>query len=201
VTLSIEGWVFNISTSITQGNADLYAISKQMPGQDVTNLFTRTVTDYPACRSSARFATTPLCKSGAVPGVKENGILQDCALGRITQATFDTMRIQNSSLLEGYSWNQVSALKDYLVLDGLVLNLSPYIAANPSPIAGDEVDYAIRSVLGNQTLSGKDATRLFYNRKETHDAIPCLQSRYLAGRIDKVTPGCFISSLLLYTSS
>jgi chitin synthase len=29
-------------------------------------------------------------------------------------------------------------------------------------------------------------------------AIPCLKERYLAGNIDKITPGCFISQLFLY---
>lgn len=87
-----------------------------------------------------------------------------------------------------------------MVIDGIVLNMSPYIVANPVAIPGDEVDFAIRQSLTNQSASGKDATRLFYNRQATKDAIPCLQSRYMAGRIDKITPGCFAASLFLYTS-
>ena len=200
VTLSINGWVFNVSSSITQASVDFYKIAGQMPGQDITNLFTRSLSDYPQCTAAYRYANTPLCNSSAVAGIKETGTLQACPLLNPTDSTFSTLSIQNASLLEGYSWDQVASLKNYLVIDGLVLNLSPYIAANPSAIPNDDVDLAIRQVLSNQTSSGKDATRLFYNRKATHVAIPCLQTRYLAGRIDKVSPGCFVASLFLYTS-
>lgn len=200
MTVSISGWVFNISSSITQENVDLYKISGQMPGQDVTNLFVRDLTDYPKCTGSYRYATTPLCNSSAVAGVKETGTLQACPLPKPTDATFKTLSIQNSSLLEGYSWDQVASLKYYLVIDGFVLNMSPYMSANPTSIPGDDVDLAIRTVLSNQSSSGKDATRLFYNRKDTQTAIPCLLTRYLAGRIDKIPPGCFVATLFLYTS-
>jgi chitin synthase len=74
------------------------------------------------------------------------------------------------------------------------------MAANPDVIAGDEVDFAIRQVLRNQSTSGKDATMLFHHNEHTKQAIPCLQTRYLAGRIDRVAPGCFVASLFLYTS-
>jgi chitin synthase len=200
VTLSVSGWVFNVSTSVTQTNVNFYSLSSQMPGQDVTNLFTRTYTDYPLCTSSLRYSTTPLCNSTKPTGTKENATLQACPLPTMSSATYTTLSIQNSTLYEGYSWDQVAPLKSYLVIDGYVLDMSPYIAANPNPIAGDEVDSAIRQVLNNQSSSGKDATALFYNRQVTKDAIPCLTTRYLAGRIDKVTPGCFVADLFLYTS-
>lgn len=172
-----------------------------MPGQDITNLFLRTTSDYPLCSSIPnRYASTPLCQATAPTGVKENATLQACPLGRPIDQTFSTLRIQNTSRLEGYSWDQVAALPNYLVVDGIVLNMSPYIAANPLPIPNDEVDMVIRQVISNQSSSGKDATRLLYNRRSTQSAIPCLTSRYLAGQIDKITPGCFIASLFLYTS-
>ncbi|KAK8853481.1 chitin synthase 1 [Kwoniella newhampshirensis] len=200
LTLSISGWVFNVSSSLTQQDVDFYALSRQMPGQDITNLFTRTVADYPACTASARYASAPICKSSATSTVRGNGTSQDCPLGRLDDATLSSLQIRNTSLLEGYSWNQVAALKNYLVIDGMVLNMSPYIEANPTAISGDIVDSVIRTVLFNQTSSGKDATRLFYNRKVAQDAIKCLQTRYLAGRIDKIAPGCFVASLFLYVS-
>ncbi|KAK4689436.1 chitin synthase, partial [Tremellales sp. Uapishka_1] len=200
MTLSVSGWVFNVSSSITQTNVDFYSISKQEPGQDITNLFIRNLTDYPKCTSSLRYATTPMCASSKVSTVKENGTLQACPLEKLSAATFTSLQITNTTLLEGYSWDQVSALADYLVIDGVVLNMSPYMSANPTAISNDEVDFTIRQVLGNQTGSGKDATRLFYNRATTRDAIPCLQARYVAGRIDKIAPGCFVASLFLYVS-
>lgn len=88
-----------------------------------------------------------------------------------------------------------------MILDGNVLNLTPYILANPNPIANDTVDRAIRYVL--QVIDGtggKDATRLFHNRNELKSSVPCLVERYYAGHIDKISPGCFISQLFLYVS-
>jgi chitin synthase len=171
-----------------------------MPGQDITNLFQRSLTDYPSCSGSARYASTPLCASTAPTGTKESGTLQSCPLPKLGDATFGTLRIQNTTALEGYSWDQVASLTNYLVVDGIVLNMNPYIAANPLPIDNDDVDKVIRQVLSNQSTSGKDATRLLHNRVSTQQAIPCLTSRYLAGRIDRITPGCFIASLFLYVS-
>ncbi|WVR09675.1 hypothetical protein IAU60_006750 [Kwoniella sp. DSM 27419] len=200
MTVSISGWVFNVSNSKTQETVDFYALSKQLPGQDITNLFARSAIDYPQCTASARYATTPYCKSAAGTVSAGNGTLPDCPLAKPSDATYESLSIHNSTLLEGYSWDQVAALKNYLVLDGMVLNMGPYIDANPVALKDDEVDYAIRQVLSNQSDSGKDATRLFYHRKEMQDAIPCLRTRYLAGRIDKIAPGCFVASLFLYVS-
>lgn len=118
----------------------------------------------------------------------------------MSQETFDGLQIQNTSLLEGYSWDQVAKLENYMVIDGYVLNMSPYLSSNPSAVEGDEVDSIIRHVLNNQTGSGKDATRLFFNRQVPQDAVGCMKARYVAGRIDKITPGCFVASLFLYVS-
>ena len=191
MTLSIHGWVFNVSTSLTQEDVDFYQISKVLPGQDITSLFKRQLSDYPDCTSTARYATTPFCNTTDP---------KSCPLPTLSQATFDTLRIQNESLMEGYSWDQVAQLKNYIVIDGLVLNMGPYIDANLKPIPGDTVDFAIRQAISNQSSSGKDVTRLFYNRDAPREAIRCLQTRYLAGRIDKITPGCFVANLFLYAS-
>ncbi|WWC64871.1 uncharacterized protein I303_107485 [Kwoniella dejecticola CBS 10117] len=200
LTLSVSGYVFNISTSKTQETVDFYALSKQMPGQDITNLFTRTAADYPQCTSTAKYASMGYCATSTTTSSTASGSLPDCPLTKPGDSTYSTLAIQNTSKIEGYSWEQVAALKNYLVLDGIVLNMSPYMQANPTAIAGDEVDTAIRQVLENQATSGKDATRLFYHRKVMQDSIPCMQARYAAGRIDKVAPGCFVASLFLYTS-
>ncbi|KAF8135613.1 glycosyltransferase family 2 protein [Boletus edulis] len=101
--------------------------------------------------------------------------------------------------LLGYDWSQVATMSNYFVLDGAVLNMNPYTQLHPTPILSDSVDLAIRSVLllPNNT-SGKDATLLFYSNAATKSAVPCLIQRYYAGNIDKITPGCFVSSLFLY---
>ncbi|WRT69956.1 uncharacterized protein IL334_006947 [Kwoniella shivajii] len=201
LTLSISGYVFNVSTSKTQETVDFYALSKQMAGQDITNLFTRTIADYPQCQSTAKYTTSPFCANSTTTTTSTTtSTTADCPLDKPGDSTFSALGIQNTSKIEGYSWEQVAALKDYLVLDGVVLNMSPYLLANPTAIQGDEVDTAIRQVLSNQSTSGKDATRLFYHRKAMQESIPCMQARYAAGRIDKVAPGCFVASLFLYTS-
>lgn len=172
-----------------------------MPGIDVTTLFTRQASDYPSCSSEMRYASTPYCSGGTRAGT--SGPLAGvyaCPLRQLGNATFTSLRIQNTTGQSGYSWDQVAALENFMVIDGNVLNLIPYMSANPRPIENDEVDAAIRQVLLNQSDYGKDATRLFHNHKVTHDAIPCLTSRYLAGKIDRITPGCFVAALFLYTS-
>lgn len=201
MTVGVSGWQFNVSTSLTQQDVDFYKIAEQMPGQDITNLFQRSLSSYPSCAGhTGRYATTPLCASSKVPGVTENGTLQACALPALGEQTFQALRIRNTSTLTGYSWDQVASLPSYLVIDGSVLNFSPYLSANPTSIAGDPVDFTIRLALNGQRDSGKDATRLFYNRAPSSAAVRCLVDRYGAGRIDKITPGCFAASLFLYTS-
>jgi chitin synthase len=200
LTLGVAGRVVNVSTSLTQEHVDFYALSTQMPGQDITNLFKRQRSDYPSCTSDRRYSTTPLCRTGDTQPATEKGQLQACELPQLNDAAFGELRIQTTDLEIGYSWEQVAKMPGYMVIDGLVVNLSPYMAANPDPIDNDEVDFAIRQVLRNQSTSGKDATMLFHHNTFTKEAIPCIQSRYLAGRIDKIAPGCFVASLFLYTS-
>jgi chitin synthase len=78
--------------------------------------------------------------------------------------------------------------------------MQPYLNANPTNITGDEVDMAIRRALDMDVVGGRDATRLFQIRADLRDAVPCLKQKYLAGRINKITPGCFVSNLFLYAS-
>ena len=86
-------------------------------------------------------------------------------------------------------------------MDGDVLNLDPYISEYPTPISGDPFDSVIRQQLNKMdTSGGKDATRLFYTQPIYKSAIPCLRQKYFAGKIDKITPGCFFSNLILYAS-
>lgn len=191
------GWLFNITNSVTT-SVNFYDVSTGLSAQDTTNFFSRHNSDYPACTSlTARFATYPLCASEKVTGTTENGTLQACPLGELNSTTYNTLKITNSSLQVGYSWEDVSSLKNFLVVDGIVLNFFGYIQANPNPIPNDSVDSVIRTMLASPA-GGKDATKLLYNRGTTRDAIPCLVERYYAGRIDKITPGCFISSIFLY---
>lgn len=169
-----------------------------MSGQDITMLFQRTNDDFPECQGkNAKYATSPLCPTKDPSGTSTDPI---CSLPQLNEQTVETLKLKNLTLWEGYSWEQVAELDDYLVLDGYVLNMGPYLAANPNAIDDDPVDQVIRRALDKQRGSGKDVTNQFYHSQELRDAIPCMTSRYLAGHIDKMTPGCFVAALFLYCS-
>ncbi|WOO84845.1 Chitin synthase 1 [Vanrija pseudolonga] len=203
-TLSVNGWMFDISDSKPPSEqVDFFTLASNntakggMPGQDITLLFTRTAKDYPACTSSDKYASTPLCPP-ATQGAAANAT--SCAITQpLTQQTLDTFQMKNTSTFAGYSWDQVAALDSFVVIDGLVLNMIPYLQANPKP-TGDDVDKVIRQAITNQAGSGKDITRQMNYSANLKAAIPCLTTRYLAGHIDKITPGCFVANLFLYAS-
>jgi len=189
-TLGIQGAMFNISQSKSPDpSVNFYTLSSQLPGQDITTLFTRDAADFSHCRGlSFRAAQDPPCNS-ATP----------CPLGPLNNsATLRSAQLVNITRPVGYGWDQVSTLSNYIVLDGHVLNLNPYMKLHPNPIPGDAVDHALRTLFTTPGSSGRDGTRLFVNRNDIRNAVPCLVERYKAGSIDKITPGCFVSQLLLY---
>lgn len=189
-TLSILGILYNVTQAKSPASVNLDQLTLQEPGQDITPYFYRTASQYPACRGlEFHVALDQPCISTT-----------DCPLGAINaSSTFTQLNIQETTVLLGYDWGQVAALPNYFVIDGAVLNMNPYITQHPSPVASDPVDLAIRTILNTQaSSSGKDGTRLFYNRADILAAVPCLYQRYYAGNIAKITPGCFVSSLFLY---
>ncbi|KAG2131424.1 glycosyltransferase family 2 protein [Suillus bovinus] len=189
-TLSILGIVYNVTQAKSPASVNLDQLTLQEPGQDITPYFYRTASQYHACQGlKFRVALDQPCISTT-----------DCPLGPINaSSTFTQLDIQETTLLLGYDWDQVAALPNYFVIDGAVLNMNPYMTQHPSPVASDPVDLAIRTILKTRvSSSGKDGTRLFYNRADILTAVPCLYQRYYAGNIAKITPGCFVSSLFLY---
>ena len=188
-TLGIQGFMFNVSQSKSSDSTNFLQLSAQLPGQDITTLFTRDATDFSRCTGLPyRIALDPPCNS-AIP----------CPLGALNStATFNTAQLVNLTRPVGYDWSQVSTLANYIVLDGQVLNLNPYFKLHPNPIPGDDVDIALRTLLAAPGSSGRDGTRLFVNRADIRQAMPCMIQRYTAGSIDKITPGCFVSDLILY---
>ncbi|KAG8798126.1 hypothetical protein FRC16_007966 [Serendipita sp. 398] len=191
-TISVNGWMFNISNAATEP-INFFTLSKPFSGVDVTPNFTRKATDFPSCAGlSFKAAKDDPCGGAAAT---------TCKLGDINNATFNNLKIVNKTVQVGYDWDQVARLKYHLVLDGFVLNMAPYFAQNPTPVANDPIDKALRHVLFNaKTSGGKDATLHFSNQKVTLDAVPCLNQRYFAGNIDRTSSGCFIASLFLYVS-
>ncbi|KAF8580001.1 glycosyltransferase family 2 protein [Ramaria rubella] len=187
--LGIQGFVFNISNSKTTSQVDFYQLATESPVEDITTLFTRSVSDFPSCQGlNFKVATDPPCPNATA-----------CPLSLLGDSTFSQLNLINTTKTVGYDWDHVHDLNNYIVIDGAVLNLNPYINAHPEPIPTDTVDIAIRTILKQQAFgSGKDGTRLFYDRADLRSAVPCLTQRYYAGNIDKITPGCFVSQLFLY---
>ncbi|KAI5118061.1 hypothetical protein M0805_006324 [Coniferiporia weirii] len=185
-SVGVQGYLFVDSSKSPSTITQL----AQNPGQDITTLFTRSASDFPACSGlSFRIALDTPCNSQL-----------NCTLGNLnSSSTFSSLGLTNQSLLIGYDWGQVASLNNYFVIDGAVLNMDPYMTLHPNPISGDDVDVALRTLLQVQSgASGRDGTRLFYGRPDIMSAVPCLKERYYAGNIGKVTPGCFVSQLLLY---
>ncbi|KAJ7287739.1 glycosyltransferase family 2 protein [Mycena rebaudengoi] len=187
-TLGVQGIIYNVSAAKSPANLSFTTLSKT-PGQDITSFFDRAASDFHKCTGLTSLAAKgPPC-TPTTP----------CQLGKLsTPSTLTTLGFVNTGFTAGYDWDQVTNLTNYIVLDGAVLNMNPYILnnkANPK----DPVDTALRTLLSSVDVTGgKDGTRLFSSRAELNTALPCLQQRYFAGNIDKITPGCFVTSLFLY---
>ncbi|KAI0644649.1 chitin synthase-domain-containing protein [Trametes meyenii] len=186
--LGVQGWQMNVTKYPEIPGHNVVDLLKN-PGQDITTLFQRDANQYPACNGlSFRAAAEAPCPS-----------TDKCPLAKLSTSTLQNLGFQNTSLIVGYDWDQVAALSNYFVIDGAVLNMNSYMELHPNAIPTDNVDAAIRTVLQKMPgESGRDATRLFYYRSELRQAVPCLVQRYYAGNIDKITPGCVISQLVLY---
>lgn len=186
--LGIQGFAYNITKYPTVDGANFQTLLKS-PGQDITTLFQRDANNYPACKGLTFRAAAEQPCSGTT-----------CPLGALnSSATLSSYGFVNTGLIVGYDWDQVAAFTNYFVLDGAVLNMNSYMTIHPTAIPGDTLDTAIRTILQNTPgESGRDATRLFYYHTDIRAAVPCLMQRYFAGNIDKITPGCFVSQLVLY---
>lgn len=185
-TLGVQGTLYNITKIPSVTGVDFNQLLKS-PGQDITTLFQRSAASFASCKSlSFRAAVEEPCA-----GV-------DCPLPTLSDSTLSSLGFLKTNFIVGYDWDQVASLQNYFVIDGAVLNMNSYMKLHPSSIPQDSVDAAIRTVLQSTGTSGRDATRLFYYRNDVRQAVPCLMERYFAGNIDKVTPGCFVSQLVLY---
>jgi len=197
-TLGIQGIQIDISNSLPTAGASFYDLAAATSGQDITPLFYRNpTTEYPSCRGlTFRAATLETC---CEPG--SAGCSSPCPLESLNNATLARYGLVATTKKVGYDWHQVSRLKNYLVVDGAVLNLKPYLDLVEEALRNDPVDAAIRGLLAvKNARGGKDGTRLFYNRNNLKSAVPCLKERFYAGNIDKIPPGCFVSQLFLYSS-
>jgi len=190
--VGIDGWNMQVGASTP---SSLSGPANSFGGTDETGLFDRSDDKFPACDGIRRpYATVNLCVSDSV------GNATSCALRQPTDKYLASLGLTNTTKQVGYDWAQLSNLTNYIVIDGNVLNLTPYTNAHPTPLVNDSVDALLRTVLADGSGSSRDATRAFYNTDEFKKAAKCLEQRYYAGHIDKVTPGCFIANLFLYVS-
>ncbi|BGP18458.1 hypothetical protein JCM10213_003190 [Rhodosporidiobolus nylandii] len=190
--VGIEGWSFQVGSNTP---SSLSGPANDFGGTDLTPLFDRSDYNFPSCDGISRpYANVNLCTSNT------NGNASSCTLkAPSTSYLNSTLGLTNTTKEVGYDWDQLGNLTDYLVLDGNVLNLTPYLNAHPTALRNDSVDAALRQILAD-TDGSKDATRIFYNNDDLKTSVSCLVERYYAGHIDKVTPGCFVSNLFLYVS-
>jgi chitin synthase len=192
----------DVTGAVNSAGVNFQTLTVASSGQDITNLFTRQLSDYPACMGrTGLYATTPICNSTTTTINKTPSTIgSNCVLHSPTSGTLASLGMKNTSRLVGYTWDQVAGLSGYMVINGVVLNMQPYLDANPKPVTTDTVDTIIRYALSDTTSSGKDVTRMFLRSSTSLAAINCMHQRYIAGRIDKVAPGCFFSGLFLYAS-
>jgi chitin synthase len=192
--VGIEGWNYQVSNPTP---TSLSIPANAYGGTDETPLFDRSDYKFPACDGiKMPFATVGLCTSPT------QGNASSCTLRAPSENYLTSqLHLTNTTKRVGYAWEQLANFTNFMVIDGNVLNLTPYINAHPTPLNNDTVDAAIRYMLNTiDTSGGKDATRLFYNDNVLKSSVDCLVQRYQAGHIDKVTPGCFVSNLFLYVS-
>lgn len=127
-----------------------------------------------------------------------------CLYGDTSAANLETTYgLKNSTRQVGFDWNQFAEfnLTNYIVVDGNVLNMDPYMKANPVPIPGDSLDAVIRTIISSPfAAGGRDGTKMFFRRPEFKASVNCLVQKYRAGHIDKKTTGCFVSSIVLVAS-
>ncbi|KAJ2051670.1 hypothetical protein H4S04_001837 [Coemansia sp. S16] len=160
-----------------------------IPGQDLTPYFDVPIPE--SCKSSKlkgfRAAEYNVCGS-------KNGN-EGCPLGNVDTA----IKANNFKLMKdrpiGYDWSDVKP--GYFVINGHVLNMTPYLlSVNKSP-STDMLDEAIFAAANNSLV---DASLLFQRTSNMKAAADCLIARFLAGELAKDTPGCFAVNLFNYAA-
>ncbi|CAG8464756.1 8137_t:CDS:2 [Funneliformis caledonium] len=187
--LGILGWQFNVLNAQIPGFS-VIDILKNGAGQDISNYFKRNNKHIHSC-VKASFLNFAIISNDPC----ENK--EFCVLNyTINDENLRQLNLINTTRRVGYDWDQLVPLDNYIVIDGNVLNLEPYLTTVEEN-ENDLVDKIIRKVLKS---GGKDATRYFDRKKELREAMRCIIDKYFAGNIDKDTIGCFTSKLFLYVS-
>ncbi|KAJ1801793.1 hypothetical protein LPJ56_006365, partial [Coemansia sp. RSA 2599] len=93
----------------------------------------------------------------------------------------------------GYDWSDVES--GYFVINGVVINMTPYLLAVGRTSNNDYLDQAIFAAADGGLV---DASILFQRTSELKAAADCLVARFGAGQLAKDTPGCFAVNLFNY---
>ncbi|KAJ2720881.1 hypothetical protein GGI07_004326 [Coemansia sp. Benny D115] len=134
-----------------------------------------------------RAATFNVCKS--------NNGNNGCPLGEVNQGIKDNNFIEEEGRPIGYDWSDITS--GYFVINGNVVNLTPYLLAVDKSASGDLLDDAIFMAANNSLI---DASILFQRTSELKAAADCLIARFNAGKLAKDTPGCFAVNLFNYAA-
>ncbi|OMJ22191.1 Chitin synthase 7 [Smittium culicis] len=157
------------------------------PGQDITPYFSRDIPQecLGAGIQKFRAVSYDLC-------TPNNGI-DGCVLGKLPEAidTLNLTPLDNRPI--GFDWSDLK--QGFFAINGVVVNLTPYLQSIKTPAPGDLLDTAIFAA-ANEINS--DGTILFTSNKELDAASKCLIARYRSGVISKQTVGCFGVSLYNY---
>ncbi|KAI9248379.1 chitin synthase-domain-containing protein [Helicostylum pulchrum] len=196
--VGILGWQFNVTDAQLNGSLD-FAQLASVPGTDITNQFNHGA-NIPQCTNPGNDITLTFKAITTVPCTASSGFT-GCLNGEINTANLEgVLGLKNSTRQVGFDWIQFAQfnLTNYIVVDGNVLNMDPYIRLNPVPIPNDALDVLIRGLISNSFAEGgRDGTKMFFRRPEFKAAVNCLVQKYRAGHIDKKTTGCFVSSIVL----
>ncbi|KAJ2699878.1 hypothetical protein FB645_005175 [Coemansia sp. IMI 203386] len=158
-------------------------------GEDMTVYFRVPVPDI--CKSTKlqnfRAAQFDVC-------VEENGS-GGCPLGNVNDAEKNYGLVMKKDNPIGYDWSDVKA--GYFVINGMVINMTPYLLAVGRTSSNDLLDQAIFSAANGELV---DASILFQRTSEVKAATDCLIARFGAGQLAKDTPGCFAVNLFNYAA-
>ena len=177
-------------------NETMFQFAKTRPGADLTPFFDKSAHHFPLCDGhTGRYAKDKTCFGD------DGKPSTTCSGGPLTNERIEHgLKLIRKDRLIGFDWKDIlDTSKYFLAIDGYVLNMEPYILGN-EPDPNDTVDTAIRMQLNGTSGHGPDATRVFATTDDANDAIPCLQQRYMAGRVNYDSAGCFVAQLILILS-
>jgi chitin synthase len=94
-----------------------------------------------------------------------------------------------------FGWDTLKGLPNAFVINGIVLDMTDYVADNKSEASTDPVDVEIHKFLRLRAKKLMDATREFLNSKTLSASVSCLNVQYQIGSVSKDTPLCVFSDM------